>query len=146
MALGVLEVVLDHQTTNLGHVFEFLVGVLRRNGFYTTGLDRLGTEPTMRHMLRDVLPSVCDSNSIALQHMCHALGFPFAQCWLQKNGLLIAAGAPYCVNDAMALPYRQISTQVALHCGQGPVGQAYQKGTMIWVDDVSKGSQVYPES
>jgi hypothetical protein len=142
MAFGVLEVLLDHQTTNLGHVFEFMCGVFRRNGFHTTGLDRLGTELTMKNMLRDVLPSVCDSNNIALQHMCRALGFPFAQCWLQKDGLLISAGAPYCVNDAMALPYRQISTQISLHCGQGPVGQAYQKGTMIWVDDVQKGSQV----
>jgi hypothetical protein len=40
----------------------------------------------MKAMLRDVLPSVCDSNSVALQHMCQALGFPFAQCWLQRDG------------------------------------------------------------
>ena len=26
LPLAVLEVILDHQTTNLGHVFEFLVG------------------------------------------------------------------------------------------------------------------------
>jgi hypothetical protein len=49
-----------------------------------------------------------------------------------RDGLLIAAGAPYCVNDPMALPYRQISSQISLLCGQGPVGQAYEKGTMIW--------------
>ena len=142
MAVAVLELLLDHQTTNLGHVFEFMVGVLRRNGFYTTGLDRLGTELTMKKQLSDKLPMVCSSNMIALQHMCQSLGFPFAQCWLHKNGLLITAGAPHCINDAMVLPYRQISAQISLNCGQGPVGQAYLKGTMIWVDDVQKGSQV----
>ena len=32
MPFGVLEVLLDHQTTNLGHIFEFMHGVFCRNG------------------------------------------------------------------------------------------------------------------
>lgn len=48
LPLAVLEVILDHQTTNLGHVFEFLARTFERNGFYTTGQDRLGSEPVMK--------------------------------------------------------------------------------------------------
>eukprot|EP00982_Pelagococcus_subviridis_P001278 10327-Pelagococcus_subviridis.AAC.1 len=42
----------------------------------------------------------------------------------------------------MAFPFRQISSQISLLGGQGPVGQVYEQGTMIWVDDVQNGSQV----
>ena len=142
MPLGVLEVLMDHQTSSLGQVFEFTSASLNKHGFYTSGHECLGTELTMKSALIDVLPNLCESNSVALENMCDLLQCPFAQCWVAHNGQLITAGAPFCVKDKMCMPYRQLSKQVAIKEGQGPVGEAFQKGTMIWVDDVQKGSQV----
>ena len=142
--LSVMEVLLDHQTTDLGSVFKCISSCLARHGFFTLGHDQIGPERVMRAALESTLARVCDSNAVALQHMCHTLGFPFAQCWIPcENGNLITAGAPHCVNDTMALPYRQVSEQVALQPERGgPVGRAHEKGRMIWVDDVQQGSQV----
>jgi hypothetical protein len=143
MPFAVMELLLDQQVTDMGRVFDTCVGALRGNGLYTAGTDRLGTEDTMRAALGSKLSRVGEGNDVALENMCHALGFPLAQCWIPNDdGLLIAAGAPYCVKDAMAFPFRQISSQISLLGGQGPVGQAYEQGTMIWVDDVQNGSQV----
>ena len=142
MPLAVIEMLMDHQTSSLGQVFEFTSRSLIKHGFYTCGHECLGTELTMKSALKDVLPTLCESNSVALENMCDSLQFPFAQCWVAHKGKLITAGAPFCVKDKMTMPYRQISKQVAIKEGQGPVGEAFQKGTMIWVDDVQKGSQV----
>ena len=142
MPLAVIEMLMDHQTSSLGQVFEFTSRSLNKHGFYTCGHECLGTELTMKSALKDVLPTLCESNSVALENMCDGLQFPFAQCWVAHKGKLITAGAPFCVKDKLTMPYRQISKQVAIKEGQGPVGEAFQKGTMIWVDDVQKGSQV----
>ena len=142
MPLAVIEMLMDHQTSSLGQVFEFTSRSLNKHGFYTCGHECLGTELTMKSALKDVLPTLCESNSVAIENMCDGLQFPFAQCWVAHKGKLITAGAPFCVKDKLTMPYRQISKQVSIKEGQGPVGEAFQKGTMIWVDDVQKGSQV----
>ena len=76
--------------------------------------------------------------------MCRSLGMLLAQCWLPDSTgeFLIASGAPFCMGDVMTLPYRQLSEQITLRRGQGPVGRAMEKGGIIWVDDVQNGSQV----
>ena len=142
--LSVMEVLLDDQTTDLASVFECISTCLARHEFFTVGYDHIGPERVMRARAESKLARVCESNTLALQHMCHTLCIPFAQCWIPcENGNLVTAGAPHCVNDTMALPYRQVSEQVALQPERGgPVGRAHEKGRMIWVDDVQQGSQV----
>jgi len=139
----VIEVLLDHQNTDLGEVHDFIARCVAKHGFYTVGREQLGPAKSMRDLVAPQLARLCDSNASALMNLCHTLGFPLAQCWIPTaGGALVTSGAPH-FSDGMTLPYRRLSSQVALAPAQaGPVGRAFEKGTMIWVDDVQQGSQV----
>ena len=144
MPFAVMEIVMDRQTMLPGTLFETVSACMAKHGFHTCDNGSLGSPTTMRRVVADAVDALCESNSQALVQMCRALGTPYAQCWMPKSDgeWLITSGAPFCIGDVMTLPYRQISEQIALRRGQGPVGQACEKGTMIWVDDVQNGSQV----
>ena len=142
--LGVVEILLDTQTTNLGDVFDFVSSCVRRNGMFTSGADLLGSEAAMRAQVASKLPRVDASATAELETMCRALGLPFAQTWFPADDgspRLVTAGAPFYVHDSGMLPYRLLSAQIALLPSHGPVGRAYDKGSMIWVDNVQEGSQ-----
>ena len=141
---AVVEIVMDRQTMLPGTLFETVAAAIRSHGFYTCDTSCLGSPATMRKMVADTVDSLCESNSQALAHMCRSLGMLLAQCWLPDSTgeFLIASGAPFCMGDVMPLPYRQLSEQITLRRGQGPVGRAMEKGGIIWVDDVQNGSQV----
>jgi len=141
---AVMEIVMDRQTMLPGTLFETVAGAIRSHGFYTCDTSSLGSPATMRKMVADTVDSLCDSNSQALAQMCRSLGMLLAQSWLPDSTgeWLIASGAPFCMGDVMTLPYRQLSEQITLRRGQGPVGRAMEKGGIIWVDDVQNGSQV----
>ena len=141
--LGVIECLLDTQTTNLGDVFDFVSACVRKHGLFTCGADLLGTEANMRARVARTLPRVAESATAELEAMCLALGLPFAQMWLPVDDgspRLVTAGAPFCAHDAMSLPYRLLSAQIALLPSHGPVGRAFDQGSMIWVDNVQEGS------
>ncbi len=141
---AVMEIVMDRQTMLPGTLFETVAAAIRSHGFYTCDTSSLGSPATMRKVVADTVDSLCESNSQALAHMCRSLGMLLAQCWLPDSTgeFLIASGAPFCMGDVMTLPYRQLSEQITLRRGQGPVGRAMEKGGIIWVDDVQNGSQV----
>ena len=141
---AVVEIVMDRQTMLPGTLFETVAAAIRSHGFYTCDTSSLGSPATMRKVVADTVDSLCESNSQALAHMCRSLGMLLAQCWLPDSTgeFLIASGAPFCMGDVMTLPYRQLSEQITLRRGQGPVGRAMEKGGIIWVDDVQNGSQV----
>ena len=142
--LGVVEIMLDTQTTNLGDVFDFVSSCARRHGMFTKGSELLASEAAMRCQIGDTLQKVSDTATTELENMCRSLGLPFAQCWLpsmEDRNRLVAAGSPFFVNDQMTAPYRLLSSQTALLPTHGPVGRAYDKGRMIWVDNVQEGSQ-----
>ena len=142
--LGVVECLLDTQTTNMGDVFNLISACLRRHGMFTCGTDLLCTEAAMRAQVARKLPRVSENATAELERMCVALGLPFAQTWLPADDgspRLVTAGAPFCVQDGVSMPYRLLSTQIALLPSHGPVGRAYDKGSMIWVDNVQEGSQ-----
>ena len=141
---AVMEIVMDRQTMLPGTLFETVAAAIRSHGFYTCDTSSLGSPATMRKVVADTVDSLCESNSQALAHMCRSLGMLLAQCWLPDSTgeWLIASGAPFCMGDVMTLPYRQLSEQVMLRRGQGPVGRAMEKGGIVWVDDVQNGSQV----
>ena len=142
--LGVVECLLDTQTTNMGDVFNLISACLRRHGIFTCGTDLLCTEAAMRAQVARKLPRVSKNATAELERMCVALGLPFAQTWFPADDgspRLVTAGAPFCVQDGVSMPYRLLSTQIALLPSHGPVGRAYDKGSMIWVDNVQEGSQ-----
>jgi hypothetical protein len=62
----------------------------------------------MRRQIADTLANVSDTSNVELEHMCRALGVPFAQCWLPSSedpNRLVAAGAPFFVNDRVRISH-----------------------------------------
>ena len=138
----ILEVALCHTTNSIGELYANVVQEFMKLGFYTTGHDRVGPERYMKKFIESTVTTLAPGHANALKLMCDTLNIPFAQFWIESNGILVAAGCPYHVKEEACKNYRDMSSQISLMIGQGPVGQAYSNETLIWVDDVQKASQI----
>ena len=141
----ILEIALCHMTESIGELYVNVVQEFLKLGLYTTGHDRIGPERYMKKFVEATSEILDPGHSIALKLMCDTLHIPMVQFWIECNGILVTAGCPYYLKtdefkDIGA--YRDMSSQISLMKGQGPVGQAHLKETFIWVDDVQKASQI----
>ena len=159
MPIGIMEFMMDHQTMLIGSVFESAAAMLEKHGFRTVGFDELAPPPRMRATLGDTLDAIDAKRAESvLREMTDSFRLPLAQCWVAcpagssgrgggggGGGLprLVASGAPYSVGETAALPFRHMCEQVGLGADvQGPAARAFASGEMVWVDDVTKGSQL----
>ena len=104
---------------------EFDRGVIRKRGqefmklgFYTTGHDRIGPERYMKKFIESTVTTLAPGHANALKLMCDTLNIPFAQFWIESNGILVAAGCPYHVKEEACKNYRDMSSQISLMIGQ----------------------------
>ena len=138
----ILEVALCHMTESIGELYAATAHEFMKLGLFTTGHDRVGPERYMRKFIESTVETLAPGHANALELMCETLNVPFAQFWIESNGLIVTAGCPYFVKEKECQSYRDMSSQISLMIGQGPVGQAHSKETLIWVDDVQKASQI----
>ena len=138
----ILEVALCHMTESIGELYAATAHEFMKLGLFTTGHDRVGPERYMRKFIESTVETLAPGHANALGLMCETLNVPFAQFWIESNGLIVTAGCPYFVKEKECQSYRDMSSQISLMVGQGPVGQALSKETLIWVDDVQKASQI----
>ena len=138
----ILEVALCHMTESIGELYAATAHEFMKLGLFTTGHDRVGPERYMRKFIESTVETLAPGHANALELMCETLNVPFAQFWIESNGLIVTAGCPYFVKEKECRSYRDMSSQISLMIGQGPVGQAHSKETLIWVDDVQKASQI----
>jgi len=138
----ILEVALCHMTESIGELYATVVQEIMKLGFHTTGHDRVGPERYMRKFIESTVETLAPGHANALKLMCETLNVPFAQFWIESNGILVTSGCPHYVKETECQSYRDMSSQISLMIGQGPVGQAHSKETLIWVDDVQKASQI----
>lgn len=138
----ILEVALCHMTESIGELYAATAHEFMKLGLFTTGHDRVGPERYMRKFIESTVETLAPGHANALELMCETLDVPFAQFWIESNGLIVTAGCPYFVKEKECQSYRDMSSQISLMIGQGPVGQAHSKETLIWVDDVQKASQI----
>ena len=143
--LGVIECLLDTQTTNLGDVFDFVSACVRKHGLFTCGADLLGTEANMRARVARTLHARRRERDGGARGDVPRARAPLCADVAPGGRRRLAAarvtaGAPFCAHDAMSLPYRLLSAQIALLPSHGPVGRAFDQGSMIWVDNVQEGS------
>ena len=159
MPIGIMEFMMDHQTMLIGSVFESAAAMLEKHGFRTVGFDELAPPPRMRATLGDTLDAIDAKRAESvLREMTDSFRLPLAQCWVAcptgssgrgaaaaaaASPRLVASGAPYSVGETAALPFRHMCEQVGLGADvQGPAARAFASGEMVWVDDVTKGSQL----
>ena len=159
MPIGIMEFMMDHQTMLIGSVFEAAAAMLEKHGFRTVGFDELAPPPRMRATLGDTLDAIDAKRAESvLREMTDSFRLPLAQCWVAcptgssgrgaaaaafSSPRLVASGAPYSVGETAALPFRHMCEQVGLGADvQGPAARAFASGEMVWVDDVTKGSQL----
>ena len=138
----ILEVALCHMTESIGELYAATAHEFMKLGLFTTGHDRVGPERYMRKFIESTVETLAPGHANALELMCETLNVPFAQFWIESNGLIVTAGCPYFVKEKECQSYRDMSSQISLMIDQGPVGQAHSKETLIWVDDVQKASQI----
>jgi len=138
----ILEVALCHITESIGELYATIVQEFIKLDFYTTGHELIGPERYMKKFVEKISSTLAPGHMNALKLMCDTLDLPMAQFWIESNNFLVTAGCPFYIKSDEFKNYRDMSSQLSLSVGQGPVGQAHLKETLIWVDDVQKASQI----
>ena len=91
----ILEVALCHMTESIGELYAATAHEFMKLGLFTTGHDRVGPERYMRKFIESTVETLAPGHANALGLMCETLNVPFAQFWIESNGLIVTAGCPY---------------------------------------------------
>ena len=157
MPIGIMEFMMDHQTMLIGSVFES-AAMLEKHGFRTVGFDELAPPPRMRATLGDTLDAIDAKRAESvLREMTDSFRLPLAQCWVAcptgssgRGAAAAAAASPASSLRARrtrwAKPRRSPSGTCASRWAWARTcrarGARVRVGEMVWVDDVTKGSQL----